>query len=232
MTAFVLLPGLDGTGRLMHGFVVALGSDAEVQIVSYPTDRVLGYADLVAFVRNRLPRHHPYILVAESFSGPVGWALAASRPRGLVGLVLCASFVSTPFPALRRLSFLLRLAPVRTLPAAALAVLLLGRWSSAERVGAIRAVLQSVSPAVLRARAQAALSCVRVESLDRVEVPVLYLRATEDRLVPRSASQHLQQAIPSVTVTTIEGPHFLLQAVPSACAAAIHSFMRSVAPES
>lgn len=225
---FVLLPGLDGTGLLMRGLVDAMGTDADVQVVSYPPDRVLGYAALVGMVRDALPTARPFLLVAESFSGPVGCALAASRPKGLLGLVLCASFVSSPFPALRRLSFLLRFAPIRAIPAGPLAMLLLGRWSSPAQVDALNHALRAVSPRVLRGRAKEALTAAPVETLGEVNVPVLYLRATADRLIPRTASRRLQLLLPSATVVAIEGPHFLLQAAPAVCAAAIHSFARRI----
>jgi pimeloyl-ACP methyl ester carboxylesterase len=156
--AFVLLPGLDGTGRLMQEFVEALGPEAEVQVVSYPPDRVLGYAELVEFVRDALPLNRSYLLVAESFSGPVGCALAATRPKGLVGLVLCASFASTPFPALRRLSFLLRFAPAHAVPAAALAILLLGRWSSPHS-------LRHLVPRFVRSRLRCFVGALKLPSL-------------------------------------------------------------------
>ncbi|MFA5258386.1 MAG: hypothetical protein WC360_09565, partial [Opitutales bacterium] len=76
--ALILLPGLDGTGRLFSDFVAALGPEADVVVVSYPTDQCLSYHELVAFVRPFLPRDRPYVILAESFSGPIGIALAAS----------------------------------------------------------------------------------------------------------------------------------------------------------
>jgi pimeloyl-ACP methyl ester carboxylesterase len=63
--------------------------------------------------------------------------------------------------------------------------------------------------------------------LPRIDVPVLYLRASADRLVPRSAADALA-AIPRIRFAEIEGPHSLLQANPSAAAACIHAFLREV----
>jgi pimeloyl-ACP methyl ester carboxylesterase len=60
--------------------------------------------------------------------------------------------------------------------------------------------------------------------LPQIVVPVLYLRASEDRLVPRSASDALT-IVPQIRLTEIEGPHFLLQASPSAAAAAVEAFL-------
>jgi hypothetical protein len=58
-------------------------------------------------------------------------------------------------------------------------------------------------------------------------LPVLYLRAAEDRLVPRSAAAVLTMA-PQIRLIDIEGPHFLLQARPSATAAHVEAFLREV----
>ena len=230
MVAIVLLPGLDGTGQLAREIVEALGSENDTQGVSYPPQIALGYEELAILVTEALPKDRPFVILAESFSGPVGCLVAASRPPGLRGLVLCASFGTSPFPALRWLSPLLQFAPVRGLPVSLLALLLLGRWSSPAHVQCLREALASVSPAVLRARARAALTASRLEHFASIHVPVLYMRGEFDRLIHRSAASRLQSLIPSATVAVVPGPHFLLQAAPSACAALISSFANSVAP--
>ena len=43
----VILPGLDGTGRLLTEFARELGDARDVQIVSYPTD-LTAYDDIEA----------------------------------------------------------------------------------------------------------------------------------------------------------------------------------------
>lgn len=57
-------------------------------IVSYPPDQSLGYRDLAHLVRSRLPKDEPFILLAESFSGPIALALAADPPPQLKALIL------------------------------------------------------------------------------------------------------------------------------------------------
>jgi hypothetical protein len=44
LPSLVLLPGLDGTGRLFSEFVRVMGSEIDAQIVAYPKDEPLGYA--------------------------------------------------------------------------------------------------------------------------------------------------------------------------------------------
>ncbi len=62
----VLLPGLDGTGILYQQFAQQLAPEYELQIIAYPLDQSLGYAQLLDFIRPLLPQH-PFVLVAESF---------------------------------------------------------------------------------------------------------------------------------------------------------------------
>ena len=59
-----------------------------------------------------------------------------------------------------------------------------------------------------------------------MKLPALYLRAraTEDRLVPRSASRLLVRLASNACVVDIELPHFLLQARPDAAAKVIREF--------
>lgn len=101
MTSIVLLPGLDGTGELFAPLVAAWGDRFRTQVVSYPRAERLGYAALADRVRALLPLHEDYVLLAESFSGPLGVMLAAERPQRLRGLVLCATFARSPLPLLR-----------------------------------------------------------------------------------------------------------------------------------
>jgi pimeloyl-ACP methyl ester carboxylesterase len=59
-------------------------------------------------------------------------------------------------------------------------------------------------------------------------VPVLYLRATEDRLVPRRCADTIAAAIPQTHIVDVEPPHFLLQAAPTATAAAVRAFIETL----
>ena len=64
--------------------------------------------------------------------------------------------------------------------------------------------------------------------LSTVKVPVLYLRASRDRIVPASASALVAKLCPDTRVVELEAPHFLLQAVPAKAAQAVGAFVREV----
>jgi pimeloyl-ACP methyl ester carboxylesterase len=89
------------------------------------------------------------------------------------------------------------------------------------------AVVSTVPPAIMRARL-ACLGKIDVRALlPRIATPVLYLRASTDRIVSSRLSLELTSQLPNVTVTEINGPHLLLQARPRECAAAIANFIRA-----
>jgi pimeloyl-[acyl-carrier protein] methyl ester esterase len=226
-TILVLLPGLDGTGLLRRGFREALDPSIPTMLISYPVDRDLGYASLEGIARSRLPKRRPFVLLAESFSGPIAISISADRPAGLRGLILTCSFARNPMPMLAPLRHLIRLLPIRRPPMSLLSWLALGRFATPALRSELADALSRVSPSVIRKRLRAVLDVDVSPLLARVAVPVLYLRASEDRLVPRSASNELS-AMPHIRFAEIEGPHFLLQASPSAAAAHVQVFLREI----
>lgn len=72
-----------------------------------------------------------------------------------------------------------------------------------------------------------AVSAIDVSAkLRQLHIPILYLRATDDLLVPRAACYHILETAPHVQVAELEGPHLLLQAAPSAAATIVSDFVR------
>lgn len=92
----VLLPRIDGTALMFAPLVEALPPGIRPLPVSYPREEPLGYRELSALVRAALPRDAPFLLLGESFSGPLALMAAAEGPPGLLGVILCASFIRSP----------------------------------------------------------------------------------------------------------------------------------------
>jgi pimeloyl-ACP methyl ester carboxylesterase len=126
----VLLPGMDGTGQLFPPFVAAIGNRFSVKVVGYAVSETLGYSELESVVRSALPADGPFVILGESFSGPIAVAVAASRPQGLIGLVVCCAFVRNPRPRLHSLNFLIGALPTGSLFIRAAGTALLGRFST------------------------------------------------------------------------------------------------------
>ena len=80
LPAVVLLPGLDGTGKLFAELVKSLDPGVSAIVVAYPRDQPMGYEELdtlVMSVLNKLPPDQRYVLLGESFSGPLAIRIAA-----------------------------------------------------------------------------------------------------------------------------------------------------------
>ena len=225
MLTVVLLPGMDGTGSLFEPFVTALGSEFGIEIVRYPTTGALGYAELEAHARRSLPSEGRFVILGESFSGPIAVSIAASRPARLVGLILCSSFIRNPLPIFGLLRHFAKVLPVKLAPFAALNAALLGRFSTSQLRSMLAAAMSEVSAEALRARLRAVLSVEVSAKLKAVNVPLLYLLAKHDQLVPISALKQIQRAFPDTQVVSVEAPHFLLQAAPTEAADSVRNFI-------
>jgi pimeloyl-[acyl-carrier protein] methyl ester esterase len=223
----MLLPGLDGTGRRLGSFVRSLGADVDVRIVPYPLDQPQGYDELEPLVTAALPREQPFVLMGESFSGPLALRIAARSPEGLVGLVLCGTFATNPFPWLAWVRPLAAYLPVKSLPRWLRAVLMWGSFSPQRAPPQSERAIAGVAPAVIRRRIAALLAADETAARGRVLVPTLVLRARRDRVISNAATRCLLDVIPGATVVQIDGPHLLLQACPAPSAAAVLEFLRS-----
>lgn len=228
MTTLVLLPGMDGTGLLFEPFLRALPPELSVQVVSYPGHDVLTYEDLESFVLDALPFEGRLVLLGESFSGPLAVSLAARLAGRVSGLVLCCTFVQNPRPAFAVLKPLARLISPQVLPLGFTARLLLGPYATPGLRTLLRNALAQVSPAVLRARLEAVVVVKASAALASVKVPVVYLQATQDALVPARAAQLALKACPAMRVMPIRGPHCLLQAAPAETAAVVAALVREI----
>lgn len=227
----VLLPGMDGTGRLLHEFVLALPVPIRKEILQYLPDRVLLYDDLAMLVRSMCGDSPPFMLMAESFSTPLAIRIAAERPANLRGLVLCAGFATSPVRGVKRwiASIFSPLIVHAVLPDAAIRFWLVGRDAPSTLVMNAREAIASVKPAVLSARLGAVLACEMRADLQKSAVPILYLQARHDRLVPARCLEEIRRIRPDVRSVVMNGPHFLLQREPQRAAQIVADFLCSLA---
>jgi pimeloyl-[acyl-carrier protein] methyl ester esterase len=215
---------MDGTGDLFCPLIEALGSDVATIVVRYP-DGPLSYCEHEAIARAALPTDRPFVVLGESYSGPVAVSLAAESPPGLLGYILSTSFVGCPRPILKLLRPLLSLGSLNLLPGWIAAHFTLGRFGTSDLREAQQRVLRSVSARTLVARLRSMADVDVCEELKNISVPGLYLRATEDRLVPHQAARLFERLASKGRVVDVEGPHFLLQANPQGAAREIRTFM-------
>lgn len=223
----VLLPGMHGTGELFADFVSAIPGETQVQALSYPNNIRLSDAELIDLIRSFVPASDPFVIVAESFSTPLAIQFAAANPPDLKGLVLCAGFATSPLRGALRF-FGRYLAPLLPFVPAGVAgaIMVSGSHASQSTLGRLRAAINSVAPAVFVDRVRFVLACNALEELSHIEVPVLYMQATHDRLVNPVCLEEMRRAKPEIEVVVLDGPHILLQLMPRQSAEVVTDFVR------
>ena len=221
VTTVVVLPGLDGTGDLLDAFCATAPDGVECVVVRYPVDQVLDYEALERLVVGLLPTDRPFLLVGESFSGPIAVRLAERA----VAVVLCSSFVTPPLP--RFLGYFARAMLFRLrVPDAVLAWLMLAPYATPALVAAFATTIARVEARVLALRVRELLRVDARTALARETRPVLYLRGERDRLVPERVVRRIVETSPSVRVVRIAAPHAVLQTAPKAAWEAIVAWLR------
>jgi pimeloyl-ACP methyl ester carboxylesterase len=205
--------------------VESLPPSLQSTVVPYPSD-TSSYSKLLPVIRSALPVGEEFVIVAESYSGPLALLVAAEQPKGLVGVILVASFARSPWPrGLSTFGQLIGPPLLRWVPRSLVASALLGRGP--ESISLVREVRESISAtsrAVLAARFREVLKVDVTGKLGQVEVPLLYLAARRDALVTDSAVRLIQRYARNVRVVTLDTPHLLLQAAPAEAAREISEF--------
>lgn len=224
----VLLPGMDGTGELFVEFMRSMPEPGSIQAIRYSQETAQSYLQLLPSVKAFVPECEPYFLLAESFSTPLAIQFAATKPPHLKGMILCAGFASSPLVGWKR-ALAVRLAPILfRLPfsSAAMTHFLIGEGASPPLKSALRNAILSVRPGVLAERLRAVLGCDAREALRQVAVPILYIQATGDRLIPKSCMEEIRKIQPDIRVARIDGPHLILQRDPQQAAQFVAGFIR------
>jgi pimeloyl-ACP methyl ester carboxylesterase len=230
MPTLVLLPGLDGTGDFFQPLLEALGGGVRTQVVRYPVAGGYDYATCQQIVRAQLPTDGPYVLLGESFSGPVAISLAAQAPQGLAGIILCCTFAGNPRP---RLAFIRPLLPFLPFHGTGASLrlsrfLVLGRWITPAIRELHQKILSSVPAKTIRSRLEAVADCDVREALASIRLPIMCLVARHDRLIPRAAVRLIRQQAAAASSIEVDAPHCLLQCAPRQAAAKISEFLQAL----
>ncbi len=223
----LLLPGLDGSTNLFARFIQAASGALDLRGVPYPRDRFLDYPELEQLVRSRLPRGEPYAILGESFGGPLALRVAATKPEGLVGVVLAATFHRKPANLL-----IARAAPLGPaffrlpLPPHVVRLLLAGGDAPQDLVEEVREAVRQVPANVMAARARAALAVDESEALRKCPVPLLFLGGKRDRLLRSTIPSEIRALQPRVEVRMLDTPHLVLQRRPEEAMRIVEEFLQ------
>ena len=214
---------MDGTGTLFGRFINALPAGLEAQVIEYSREVEQSYDQLLEHVRARLPTE-PFVLVAESFSGPLAIRLAAEPPVGLKAVALVATFHRRPVGrGLAALRPFVR-APMFEFFTPDFVIRRLMEGADDGLIRSLRAAVSSVRSGVLAKRVRESIAVDVTTDANRAKVPTLYLGAHEDRLLRSGLATEFRALNPALVVTGLEGPHLLLQVKPSESAAVIARF--------
>lgn len=224
----LMLPGLDGTGAIFTPLLDHLSASIAPQVVSYPANRNLNLLDYVELARNRCPSEKPFVLLAESFSGPVALQLLATPPVNLAGVVFVATFARYPRPLLLDLARKLPQEPLRKLFESRLGCrfFCLGT-ARGTAVTLFQKAMHQVTTATLTSRLHL-LSLLPPPQQVPFTGPCLYLQASHDTLVPARAKDELLQILPHMKIATLKGPHTILLAQPEEGARQINQFVQAI----
>ena len=223
----VLLPGLDGTGNLFAPLIPELPRTLNVITAAYPSARFMPYPELVSWLSELVPRDGPFAILGESYGSTVAVKFAATHPPNLTGVILCAGFISNPvrkwgpLPKLLARPLFFRFRP----PDVLREYFTLGFGSPESLKLALRRAVRSANTEAFAKRARAAIDCDAREEIRQVKVPVLYLQASEDRLVGSDCLDEIKRLRPETISISIRAPHLLLQREPRAAAEAISRFL-------
>lgn len=214
---FVYLPGMDGSGNLLHKQVGGLAKNFDVRCLALATDSTQDWDDLSGQVTDLIDRElrespqRSVYLCGESFGGCLAMKVVARSPQRIHRLIL-----SNPASSFSRRSlFKLAIPLTGALPAFAhrtssLALLpflgSLGRIAPRDRRALLEA-MQSLPPKTVSWRLSL-LSQFDIESTDFSDFtrPVLILAGGADRLLPSvQEAQTLVQKFPNARM--VELPH-------------------------
>jgi len=215
----VLLPGMDGTGNLFSPLLGEL-SEFNCEVITLPISGPQDYLTITKFVKGKLPKED-FILVAESFSGPIGVALAKEGVENMKGIIFVATFLSPPHKVLLGFARLLPIKLLSSLPLASILhkMLFLGFSASKELMALFQHTVLSLPSSLIKARLSSMQSLVATS--DDIGLPVGYIQATSDRLVRSNKINNFRDTFKNIIIKTINGPHFILQANPIECSVAI-----------
>ena len=217
----VLLPGLDGTLALRTRLADALSPYRRVTVIPYPDDPALDYAALDGFVRERLPTGR-FVVLGESFSGPVAIRIAHDAPGRAAGLILVSTFAKNPWPS--ALSAAVGLLDARYCPDWLLEWMMLGDRTSPDIAQTLHGVADALPRRVLQARARAALNIDVSALLAATTCPALCVAGRSDWLIQARNLKHIVTLRPDCEVVTFDGAHNLLMTHVDEATLAINRF--------
>jgi pimeloyl-[acyl-carrier protein] methyl ester esterase len=224
----ILLPGIDGTGKMYGPLMECLPEWIAPQVMHYPTQRVLNYTELTEDVLQRLPVAGDFVIIAESFAGPLALMLRERIPNRVKALVLGCTFLTNPRPWLSvparwlMADWMLSMEPSKFLAK----VFVTGFGISDAMLERAISIHKEVAPTVTRHRLYDVFNVDVRELYKQCPIPILHLYGKHDHLILNYSVREMQRLRPDVQSVVIDGPHYLYQMRPQQCSMHISAFLQ------
>jgi pimeloyl-[acyl-carrier protein] methyl ester esterase len=226
VTRIVLLPGMDGTDAFFRPFVTRCPPGMTVQTVEYDRVEATSYDSLCEHVAALLPDSE-FCALGWSFSGPLALKLAARNIPGLRGIILVTTFAWRPMRHLPAwCTRFVRPSMFTLYPLASMGQALLQGYSTPELRALQSEAFARTTPSSLATRVRMLLEVDVRSELRSCPVPILYLRASQDRVIHRGHGQQILAEAPRATLVDLPGPHLCLATHPDDAWNAIEAFVR------
>jgi pimeloyl-ACP methyl ester carboxylesterase len=220
----VLLPGLNGTKNLFQPLVDKAPNNFNILIIAFPSQESYSYQELTQYVLEKISHlNDGFILLGESFSGPLALFIAQTKPQNLRAVILTATFVSAP--NIRLACFLPWAFGFRL---AKFICSLVCKNQPKSIMTMVFKELEHLEPKILAARIQSIFAVNAQAALKDCPVPIVYFRGIRDFVVPRWNLRKILAIRNDVIVNEFNTDHFLLQTAPAEAWVAISSFVDKI----
>lgn len=207
----VLLPGLHGSRALFASFVALAPSWARCRPLALPTAGDQGFDALADVLLPELRPLEGFVLLGESFSGPIAARLAARLGQKVALLVLCNPLVEVDFklPAGLAASMLAS----KAMPAWCAAFALAG--GDRELGKAALDEVRLLPKKILMGRLSTVFSATAADLSSCLGAPLLTILGSRDRLVSLSRARDVCSKVPFSTLVELDAPHLVIQTKPA-----------------
>jgi surfactin synthase thioesterase subunit len=225
----VLLPAFDGTGLMFDPFIRELKNRFETMVISYPVSGPQDYPTLAQYIRRQIPANEQYILLGESFAGPLVYEIALADTKNCRAAVFVATYLTNPSPLFLKVLSALPARVISWFVSNRLVVRLL-TLSHLATSGVAKAIAENFATVEATAVKQRlkSIGSLPANPQSAVKLPCFYLQAGKDRLVPARKLSDFRRLCSALEVRQVEGGHFILQENPGACAVDIASMLKAV----
>ena len=212
----ILLPGLDGTGLLFRKLLTYIPYKIECTVISLDDlegDTFLKQANEIA---NKF-EDDEILLVGESYSGRIVYELCGLLQEKIKGIVLLASFISSP-SLISKMASYVPLFFLNPNPMSKWLLHLIG-FNMKGSSNLVDAVFFSLS---LSNKKKLKIRLKNIAHLDTpikvYHYPVTYIMPDRDNLINKNSINILQSVFVNCELTTLKGGHFIGQSNPFDCA--------------